>query len=576
MESSSFLYYTPDPSPAGQHGHFLPHPNGITDQPTTPAESPVPYPSALVYSRPSSSQLNVPQLKTSPSLVLSPAPVTTTLSPSTLKKNSGLLTPSSPTFYGMDGNDVYFCPPTPTLSSSSTASTPPTVLSTSQWSLDEGCGGTITPLELHLSDNVDSWRQTPPLTPVYPCPPSLVSSNDSPSILLSACPSLSPSSDTASSPEFDFLDPRTLTYPTPSSQASGKENPALPSLVDEEDSFMLVQDGSQHKLEDMDFNRGLAFLDDHPDFESEDDFAGLMKMPSTIDTYLLDKPQEITGDSSDLSWEDGFDSFSDNDSNFDEISAILNQPLPTVRKSVAPPTHTSKKQKTQRRKPVIKKVKSDPYDSEIDPLDKLIMEAKRNGFPEEAIDVDYITPSCSEKSTTPSPTESSSSPCPTDSSASTPSQPTIIKEAPVVRRGRKQSLTDDPSKTFVCNLCSRRFRRQEHLKRHFRSLHTQDKPFSCGECGKKFSRSDNLSQHARTHGSGAVVMGLLEDGEVAEESQDGSTTHSGDDSDGSSGATTVPRNLVFINAADPATGLSSIKGEKAVEKKMRRKRKREE
>jgi hypothetical protein len=81
------------------------------------------------------------------------------------------------------------------------------------------------------------------------------------------------------------------------------------------------------------------------------------------------------------------------------------------------------------------------------------------------------------------------------------------------RRGRKQSLTEDPSKTFVCTLCSRRFRRQEHLKRHYRSLHTQDKPFECNECGKKFSRSDNLAQHARTHGSGAIVMGVLENGE---------------------------------------------------------------
>ena len=82
------------------------------------------------------------------------------------------------------------------------------------------------------------------------------------------------------------------------------------------------------------------------------------------------------------------------------------------------------------------------------------------------------------------------------------------------RRGRKQSLTEDPSKTFVCTLCSRRFRRQEHLKRHYRSLHTHDKPFECNECGKKFSRSDNLAQHARTHGSGAIVMGVLENGEI--------------------------------------------------------------
>jgi C2H2 transcription facotor len=81
---------------------------------------------------------------------------------------------------------------------------------------------------------------------------------------------------------------------------------------------------------------------------------------------------------------------------------------------------------------------------------------------------------------------------------------------PVSRRGRKQSLTEDPSKTFVCNLCSRRFRRQEHLKRHFRSLHTHDKPFECTDCGKKFSRSDNLSQHQRTHGTGSIVMGVLD------------------------------------------------------------------
>lgn len=91
---------------------------------------------------------------------------------------------------------------------------------------------------------------------------------------------------------------------------------------------------------------------------------------------------------------------------------------------------------------------------------------------------------------------------------------------PVARRGRKQSLTADPSKTFVCTLCARRFRRQEHLKRHYRSLHTHDKPFACTDCGKTFSRSDNLAQHARTHGSGAVPTDALEEGELITRSVD--------------------------------------------------------
>ena len=80
---------------------------------------------------------------------------------------------------------------------------------------------------------------------------------------------------------------------------------------------------------------------------------------------------------------------------------------------------------------------------------------------------------------------------------------------PSNRRGRKQSLTEDPSKAFVCTLCNRRFRRQEHLKRHVRSLHTQDKPFECTDCGKKFSRSDNLAQHQRTHGAGPFPGDML-------------------------------------------------------------------
>ena len=122
----------------------------------------------------------------------------------------------------------------------------------------------------------------------------------------------------------------------------------------------------------------------------------------------------------------------------------------------------------------------------------------------------------------------------TDAREDEPRQVSEVSEsgAPVSvnRRGRKQSLTDDPSKTFVCTLCSRRFRRQEHLKRHYRSLHTQDKPFECTECGKKFSRSDNLAQHARTHGGQSMMMGVLENSVTYEDEQassGGATTTAG-------------------------------------------------
>ncbi|CCH61581.1 hypothetical protein TBLA_0F00370 [Henningerozyma blattae CBS 6284] len=70
---------------------------------------------------------------------------------------------------------------------------------------------------------------------------------------------------------------------------------------------------------------------------------------------------------------------------------------------------------------------------------------------------------------------------------------------PLKTRGRKPSPFNDPSKIFICPYCNRRFKRQEHLKRHNRSLHMGEKPFDCHICNKKFSRSDNLAQHIKTH-----------------------------------------------------------------------------
>ncbi|KAJ4470247.1 hypothetical protein J3R30DRAFT_3301682, partial [Lentinula aciculospora] len=56
---------------------------------------------------------------------------------------------------------------------------------------------------------------------------------------------------------------------------------------------------------------------------------------------------------------------------------------------------------------------------------------------------------------------------------------------------------------YVCTApgCGKCFVRGEHLKRHVRSLHMQDKPHVCPHpgCNKSFSRRDNLGQHARVH-----------------------------------------------------------------------------
>ncbi|EPQ27365.1 uncharacterized protein PFL1_04904 [Pseudozyma flocculosa PF-1] len=62
-------------------------------------------------------------------------------------------------------------------------------------------------------------------------------------------------------------------------------------------------------------------------------------------------------------------------------------------------------------------------------------------------------------------------------------------------------------KVYTCKVpgCGKCFKRSEHLKRHVRSIHTDDKPFVCSypNCQKRFSRHDNLNQHARVHSSTA-------------------------------------------------------------------------
>ncbi|KAI0066659.1 hypothetical protein BV25DRAFT_1796678 [Artomyces pyxidatus] len=75
-----------------------------------------------------------------------------------------------------------------------------------------------------------------------------------------------------------------------------------------------------------------------------------------------------------------------------------------------------------------------------------------------------------------------------------------VPTAPVfVTQGGVQKNT----RGYMCYVddCKKCFARGEHLKRHVRSIHTNEKPHKCPVpgCGKDFSRHDNLGQHMRVH-----------------------------------------------------------------------------
>lgn len=313
-----------------------------------------------------------------------------------------------------------------------------------------------------------------------------------------SCPSLSPSPSpyarSVSSDDVDFCDPRNLTVGTVNSTLA-PECTALPTLCvgDEDHGFDLKSVAFISTLEaaispsvpyefDPQLHHGLPSFDDLSDLESEDDFVnGLVNLTSERPAPETSRSR-ASSDAVSL----GQSSYACQDDleDLEEADALAPACLPSPAQSCQDgDEHRDKRVKTSADKEATK------------PTMNVAAESSSASTEQQAPTQGDSTPDA--KNDSPS----------SESDNATPG----TLPAPASRRGRKQSLTEDPSKTFVCDLCNRRFRRQEHLKRHYRSLHTQEKPFECSECGKKFSRSDNLAQHARTHGSGAIVMNLIND-----------------------------------------------------------------
>ncbi|KAJ5997234.1 hypothetical protein N7522_008894 [Penicillium canescens] len=440
--------------------------------------------------------------------IASPQP--SQMKPSIMVQGSPALMPIDTRFIG---HDLYAFPSTPPLSSSgSSISSPPsahgalpTPIHDTFFTFDKVEGvkeGCETDVHQEILANPD-WARTdsPPMTPGdLHSPPSITQTSD----LLSAtsCPSLSPSPSPVpndllapQSLSASFCDPRQLTV-EPSVNVPAQDLPPLPTLSCEEEPRAVVGSASvtlpvnenpspSFSASTQDPLSSLPTFDSFSDLDSDDELNRLVEFhPAANAVYLGDKRQRTAYSVED----DGFLSEHSLEDSDDSETFIPNS-LPSFEWNQATqPQAESEEDAFEEPKTKKRSVRKSRKASQDEAQARKLSESSHSDC---CSDDGSVDADCSE------------------------SAPVSVN-----RRGRKQSLTDDPSKTFVCTLCSRRFRRQEHLKRHYRSLHTQDKPFECNECGKKFSRSDNLAQHARTHGAGSLVMGVLDTSDTGSISYD--------------------------------------------------------
>ncbi|KAJ5175099.1 C2H2 finger domain transcription factor sebA [Penicillium canariense] len=516
----SFAYY---PDSTSQQGHY-------TSQPQD-----VPYYGQMQYAQHGAEQpiystqpvMNMHQMATTNAFRGAAMSMTPIASPQPSQMKPAIFVQQgSPALMPLDTRfinaDLYAFPTTPPLSSSgSSISSPPSANGTLHTPINDGFftfekvegvkEGCETDVHTEILANPDwSRADSPPMTPdgrtphargktikhktnsggslVFIHPPSLLASHTSDLLSATSCPSLSPSPSPVPS---DIL---------AHSQALTAESdlPPLPTLTcDAEEPRAVVGSASvtlpvnenpspSFTASTEDPLSSLPTFDSFSDLDSDDELNRLVEFhPGANAVYLGGKRQRVPQY---MVEDDGFLSeHSLEDS--DEHEAFLHHGLPSFEW-----TESTQPQLEEAEETAEEEIKSKKRSHRKSSRKTTHFEEEEEEEPVKKIAVAHSE--CS---------------APSVGSPATDSEPAPVS---INRRGRKQSLTDDPSKTFVCTLCSRRFRRQEHLKRHYRSLHTQDKPFECHECGKKFSRSDNLAQHARTHGGGSIVMGVLDSSEA--------------------------------------------------------------
>ncbi|PNS17758.1 hydrogen peroxide stress regulator 1 [Sphaceloma murrayae] len=465
MGQPAFFYYNPEQTSENRNqGHFTPQPNSMA------MSMPDYFHCQQPYHRPQSA---------GPQMIYQPTPhyinqamLTPTASPKPFQghKPTILIQQENPFLIRLDASQ--YVPSTPTLSASGSSFSSSSSDSPNAHTLPSNDYFSQPLFEKHQHEedvfpqivnsemNVVRSTHSPPLTPAYLHPSSAAPES---SYLLSAssCPSLSPSPSpiprSVVSTDSNVCDPRNLTVSSFTSELS-----SLPTLCagdDEEHKILLKGAISPHKTQ-------------HAPLLSEYTVNGL---PTFEPLFELDVEDGLIGDLPSHKRQRTNSGASQEIAFFD--SSFSEEEL-TGGALLSPGSEFSSF--------------SEGYAMNSSPIKSTMADSSH-----------YNTASSGQQKQS-SPQESN------HSNMSSPSQGSPSgQQSTGTRRGRKQSLTDDPSKTFVCTLCSRRFRRQEHLKRHYRSLHTHEKPFECTDCGKKFSRSDNLSQHQRTHGAGTMIMGVL-------------------------------------------------------------------